>query len=115
MELCDLGIIPYRTISTPGSMILFFSYGKPVIVPNLLVVKEYCEQAKACVLYRRDRCYEGITDAIRGLLKEPEKIKKLARNAIMYREKITWDRIGITTVKYYLKLIEKGNILREGL
>ncbi len=41
MNAADVGVIPYEEVYTPGSLLLFMSFGRPIITTNLDVVKEY--------------------------------------------------------------------------
>jgi glycosyltransferase involved in cell wall biosynthesis len=47
-DLCDVVVLPFRRITTSGSLVLSMSLGKLIIVPDFPVLKEY---AGDCVLY----------------------------------------------------------------
>ena len=41
VNACDVGVLPYVKTSTPSTILLFMSFGKPVIAPSFPEVKEF--------------------------------------------------------------------------
>jgi len=51
MNSCNIGLIPYESITTPGSLLLFMSFKKPVIISRHLNILELANE-KFCIFLR---------------------------------------------------------------
>jgi glycosyltransferase involved in cell wall biosynthesis len=51
MNSCNIGLIPYKSITTPGSLLLFMSFSKPVIISRHLNILELADE-KFCIFLR---------------------------------------------------------------
>lgn len=62
----DVVILPYKEITTSGSLVLAFSFSKPVIVPEIGSIPEYTD-SKSAILYDPETP-NGLADAIKNSL-----------------------------------------------
>ncbi len=106
VEFCDVGLIPYRTTTTPGSMLLFLSHGKPVIVPKKPPLTEYCREAKACFLYDDEQWMKDIMNILKKLAEHRDILNKLSNNASSYSKRFRWRSIAFCTLEGYLRVLK---------
>jgi len=106
VESCDIGFIPYKSTTTPGSMLLFLSFGKPVIVPLKEPLIEYCRNSRACFMYRESEWKKDIIDILTKLMKDKKLLKEKKRNAKRYTRKLEWKNLAIDTFRSYLKTLK---------
>lgn len=102
IEACDVGVLPYVRTTTPSSVLLFMSFGKPVIAPAFPAVRELTGDENPLL-------YDG---TITGLRKAIEKavlmsdLDKLGERALSRAQLFSWDRLALITYKSYLKMLK---------
>jgi len=102
MNAADVGILPFKRISTSGSLFLQMSFKKPVIVSDLEPIKEllgddyplYCDPDNKESLKRAILNARGI-----DLEKISEKVYKIA-------ESYDWGKISKMTIEVYERVLE---------
>lgn len=97
MQASDVIVLPFRKVTTSGSLMLALSCSKPVIVPALGCLPSTVDPA-AGILYAPDASdglYEAMT-RVRGF-----DMKMAARAALTCASRFDWDEIGILTVRAY--------------
>ncbi|WP_165364212.1 glycosyltransferase [Sporolactobacillus sp. THM19-2] len=93
----DSVVLPYNQVATSGSAILAISFYKPVVAPDIGLMREYIP-SNCGVLYNQDD-----TD---GLLKAMEDVMKLKRTELKKAIdekliKMNWKNISIKTIDAY--------------
>lgn len=104
MNACDVGVIPYHRITTPGSLILFLSFGKPVIVPALPPIMEVAGK-KAC-FYFKPRDSSSLRLTIMNAVNNKQKSEKMGELAQRRAKTLDWERNVAVTYNSYLELLE---------
>mgnify|MGYP000619077302 CR=1 FL=1 len=101
MNASDIGILPYEEITTSGTLLLFSSFGKTVIVPNFEPIKEI---ARDTVIY-----YDGSTEGLReSILKSrSERLDRLSRRIYKESKKYSWEKIAAMTKQLYQKIVKE--------
>lgn len=107
MNAADVGILPYTQVTTSGSVLLFSSFRKPVIVPNISVIKEAIGNS---AIYFKKGDINSLTEAIllakqmkgNGVL---NKIADAVYNKVL--SKYSWQKIAEDTLALYLSLLSK--------
>ncbi len=88
VRACDFLVLPYRRITTSGSILLAFSLGVPVIVPDLPVLAELVEHGVNGYLYpwrRRHGLRNALLEALRSSAHERRSLGEAAsRTATRY-------------------------------
>ena len=97
----DVGIIPYKQVTTSGSALLFLSFGKPVIVPNLLPLRE--QIGDAGIYYKPDDI-----NSLRKVIESLSELdlEELSRNALKKALEYDWNTIAVKTCKLYYTLFK---------
>ena len=100
IEASDVGVIPYVKTSTPASALLFMSFGKPVIVPDLPEVKDRLslikqEYNRAGIKARFISAItgEGVPDLMAEALKTLKQADAKVNPATMTVETYSWGNI----------------------
>lgn len=96
MNAAEVGILPYQEITTPGSMLLFMSFGKPIIVPNLEPIKEILGEEG---IYYKVENNESLKNAI--INSKNLDLKKISRRVLKKTREYNWEKIVRKTVKVY--------------
>lgn len=100
MNSADVGILPYREISTSGSLLLYMSFAKPVIVPNLEPVRE--------VLGDSGFYFEpGDIDSLKTAIINSASLINSNMSYEVYNKalKFDWDMIARKTEKVYKEVL----------
>jgi len=87
LSVADVVVLPYRRITTSGSVMLALSHGRPLIVPRLPGLAELPDEA----VCRYDGSDKGLTEAI-IILSEVDKgsLEAMSAAALKYSSGITW-------------------------
>lgn len=97
MNSSDIVVLPFKKITTSGSMMLALSFGKPVIYPN-----KYFQELPRNIGYD----YEHITQLyllIEKASKDTELLLK-GNNALKYANEFEWSKLAKNTLAIYRSL-----------
>ena len=62
LKAANVGVLPYKEITTPGTMFLFMSFKKPMIVPDIPAIRETGSE-DFCFFFKRDNA-KSLSEAI---------------------------------------------------
>lgn len=99
MNAADIGVLPYRETTTPGSLLLFMSFGKPVIIPNLIPILEIVKDDHYCILYNK----YGTNSLEEAILRAAKKgrFDKMSRSAFENAKLYDWRNSAYKTLLVY--------------
>jgi glycosyltransferase involved in cell wall biosynthesis len=96
MNAADVGILPYRYITTSGALLLFMSFQKPVIVPDLEPIKEMLGEEG---IYFKAGNTKSLEEALRN--SQSMNLSDISRRIYAKALKFSWDDIAAETVAVY--------------
>lgn len=102
MNASDVGVLPYREITTSGALLLYMSFKKPVIVSDLEPIKELLQDAGIYYKHGNNK------DLQRTILKTKNgeyNLKELSQKVFEISQKYQWDNIAEKTIEVYKTLI----------
>lgn len=86
----DFAVTPYRSVTTPGSLILALSLGVPVIAPALAPISELLDRAPVGLLYDPEDP-RALEETLRQAATIPRKeLASLRRNALAKAQEWDW-------------------------
>lgn len=89
----DFAVTPYRTVTTPGSLILALSLGVPVIAPALPPISELLDRAPVGLLYDPDEP-RALEETLRHAANIPhDQLVALRRNARAKAQEWDWSSL----------------------
>lgn len=100
LELADVVVLPFRNVTTSGSLILALTYGKPTVIPRMGVIPEYVD----------DRCAflfdPGDPNSLQKALESAqsatnEEIARMGEEARRRADDLGWDTIARETKRVY--------------
>lgn len=100
IEASDFVVLPYKKITTSGSAILAASYGKPVIISDTLMIRDYLDEKVSLFYDAKDS--NGLLKAIKTASEHKKLFDK--ENFEEFRRQLDWDEIGKVTSSYYKSL-----------
>ncbi|MEM3566643.1 MAG: glycosyltransferase [Candidatus Bathyarchaeia archaeon] len=103
MNAADIGILPYKEVTTSGAVLLFQSFGKTVIVPDLPSIKEVLGDSG--IYYKQGDMEEMEAAIIKSLILGKKQVRLLGRKAYERALKMDWNYIAHLTSKFYKKLL----------
>jgi glycosyltransferase involved in cell wall biosynthesis len=103
MNSCDIGLIPYESITTPGSLLLFMSFKKPVIISRYLNILELANE-KFCI-FLREYSGDGLSLAIRKayFLWRLGRLEKMGKHSYNEALKYDWKIISDEHFKLFVE------------
>lgn len=105
MNASDIGILPYKEVTTSGALILFQSFARTVIAPDLPPIKEVLGDAG--IYFKRGDREDMKASIIRTLNLDKKRLRNLGQRAFVRISKLDWDKIARATLKVYLSLISR--------
>ncbi|MEM2183618.1 MAG: glycosyltransferase [Candidatus Bathyarchaeia archaeon] len=102
MNAADIGILPYKEITTSGAVLLFQSFAKTVIIPDLPPIKETLGEYG--IYFRRGDKEDMKKSIIKALLLGREQLRALGRRAFEKSLELDWNNIAYLTSKLYYSL-----------
>ena len=105
MNASDVGILPYRDITTSGALLLYMSFRKPVIVADLEPVKELLQDSG---IYYKHGDSEDLAKVILQTKKGFYNLEKLSREVFQMSQEYQWGDIAEKTVELYNDLLSKS-------
>lgn len=104
LNSADVGVLPYRRITTPGSAFLFMSFGKPLIAPNFSVIREVCS-SDFCFFFKPNDV-KSLCDAIMKAYRNRDMVDEMGGHARLRAERYNWDSISQKHLLLYQTLCE---------
>lgn len=97
-KAADIGVIPYRELSTPGSMMLFMSFAKAIIVPKLQPILEMAHENFAFFFQPNDA-----NSLEKALIKAAQSttLTSMGKTAFEEAKKYDWKKIAEKTIVVY--------------
>lgn len=106
MNAADIGILPYKEVTTSGAVLLFQSFGKTVIAPYLPQIKEVLGDSG--IYYKRGDKRDMETAILKSLTLGKEEIQLLGKKAYENALKMDWNRIAHLTSKFYTSVLRNS-------
>lgn len=103
IKACDVGVIPYTETFSPACLLLFMSFGVPVVAPKLPAVVEYCPR-DATFFFKPNDC----TDLQRKMELAVNSIGRLQEFGLYAQTavgKFNWATLAAATYKLYRQLL----------
>jgi glycosyltransferase involved in cell wall biosynthesis len=100
VNACDVGVLPYIKTSTPSSILLFMSFGKPVIAPSLPEVKEFIGCYDWLLYDDLAELHSVITRAINSKME----LTKIGEGLLERAKMFDWKQMTQKTYEDYLAL-----------
>ncbi len=103
----DVVILPFRQITTSGSVMLALCHGRPVIIPDLPGLTHLPEGA----VHRYDGTVEGLTGALADMIvADASVLAKMSAEAYAYCSSISWSEIGSATLNSMKHLLGNSRL-----
>jgi len=99
MNACDIGVLPYEEITTSGTLLLFASFKRTVIVPSLESLKEIV--GEAAIYYTPG----NVNDLKRAIIESKTEIDRSSKIIFKKALKYNWESIATKTYKLYQKIL----------
>lgn len=106
MNASDVGILPYREITTSGALLLYMSFKKPVIVADLEPIKELLQDSG--IYYKRGDS-EDLAKVILEAKSGSYNLEKLSQEVFQISQKYQWENIAEKTVEFYNDLLSQSS------
>lgn len=104
-EAADAIVLPFRSVTNSGSVVLAFSFGRPVVIPALEALRSVPERAAI----RYPPGLEGLTIALAQVAgMEFAEIEVMAKEAKVYAASLTWERSARETLEVYEAALVAG-------
>jgi len=97
----DVAIFPFKIITTSSTVILAFSFGKPIICPEIGNLKELPDNLG---FFYKPGSKEALLDCMENAILNKEKLKKMGKNSFNYANSLSWDKIAEKTYEIYKNL-----------
>ena len=104
MNASDIGILPYREITTSGALLLYMSFKKPVIVADLEPLKELLQSSG---IYYRQGDNKDLARVILEAKSGSYNLEKLSQEVLQISQKYQWENIAEKTVEFYNDLLSQ--------
>lgn len=103
-DAADVVCLPFKTITTSGSVILAATYGKPIVTPRLGAIQDIPREVG--VLYDPSQ-KDAVLHALEQALESPSRRQAMAAASRRYADTLSWDKIAASTYAVYLKALKK--------
>jgi glycosyltransferase involved in cell wall biosynthesis len=102
MGSADVVVLPFRRVTTSGSTMLAFGYGKPLITPALPALSGLPSDA----VFRYDGSIAGLSKVLREVSDgDRETLGRMGRAALDYAGEATWAQLAETTAAEFRRLL----------
>ena len=110
MNAADIGVLPYKEVTTSGAALLFQSFAKTVIVPDLPPLKETLGENSVYFKWGdKEEMKKSIIDA---LCLGRERMRLLGRKALKKALELDWNNIAFLTFKLYYSMVNSYKHLK---
>lgn len=100
ISACDVVVLPFKDVFTSGSLVMAITWGKPVVVPNVGLIREYVDDS--CAVFYDASDDRGLFQALQIVRKmEPHQLAEKGRNAKVLSEKLDWAISGDKIAEVY--------------
>jgi glycosyltransferase involved in cell wall biosynthesis len=99
MEATNIGVLPYREITTSGAAILFISYGLPIITSKLQSTQETFNE-DFCLLFTPNNA-QSLKDSILASLQKEELFQSEKQKILAFAHRFNWQEIAEHTINIY--------------
>lgn len=101
----DIVCLPFKTITTSGSVILAATYGKPLVMPLLGAIKDM--PSDMGILYDPSK-KNALLQALQTILKNPAVLPTMSKASRAYADTLSWDKIAASTYAVYRKTLSRS-------
>ena len=91
----DIVLLPFKSITTSGSLLLAMSFGKPVLAFKSLFISEIVDESYGMVIENEN----NLADAMEKMSKK--NLSLLSQNSLKKAKRFSWDKIGKQTLEAY--------------
>ncbi|MFC2000520.1 glycosyltransferase [Chloroflexota bacterium] len=106
MNASDVGVLPYREITTSGALFLFMAFKKPVIVPTLEPIAELLQDSG---LYYKHGDSEDLAKVILEAKSSSYDLERFSQVVFEISQKYQWDDIADKTIEFYNNVLSKSS------
>lgn len=100
----DVAVLPFKKITTSGSSLLAFSFGKAVIVPSMGDL----EKLPASISYIYDPVQiDGLEQAMLFAKSNREEVRKKGDAALEYAKSLSWTKIADATLQAFSEMFKR--------
>lgn len=99
----DVVCMPFKSITTSGSVLLALSFGKPIIAPRVGTLVDLPKNVG--YLYDPQHRPE-LEKSLQKAINDKANLKKLGNNARKYAETLSWNKIAEQTYKVYEEVLK---------
>ncbi len=96
----DFAVLPYQCSTTSGVALLAFSFGCPIIAPNMAAFSDLPNAAQ--ILFDDDRLSYALRDALHT---SPARRQRMSKAAQEYADALSWNVISRKTRKVFAALV----------
>ena len=98
---CDLVVLPYKKIFQSGVLMMAMSYDKPVLVSDLLPLKEIINDGKNGFTFESEN-YLSLADRLVDILNDEQLLERVnINNQELIKNQFCWSKIGKQTKMAY--------------
>lgn len=98
----DIAVLPFKKITTSGSVVLAMSFAKPVISPKIGALKEMPDNISFFYnIHEKNGLYKAMNKAIKNKIE----VKSKGKNAFEYAQSLSWDKIAEKTYNLYESIL----------
>ncbi|MEB3209749.1 MAG: glycosyltransferase, partial [Leptolyngbyaceae bacterium] len=106
----DIVVLPFRSVSTSGSLLLAMSYGKPVIAPKIGGIASTLAEADD-LLYDPDDDL-GLLHALNAGMEIND--VEMGKRVNQVCDRLSWASIAQQTSQLYIKALDSGKNAPQG-
>jgi len=98
----DVVCLPFKSITTSGSILLALTFGKPIIAPRAGALADLPESVG--YLYEPKQP-EALYNSLQKAIENKVYLNKVGKKALVYAKALSWDKIAEQTFKVYKELL----------
>lgn len=102
IKSCDIAVVAYIESTTPASLLLFTSFGVPVIAPKLPSISEY---RRAMSFFFKANDAIDLQRTMKLAVESRDKLAELGLHARDDTQSLTWDELARATYQSYVGLL----------
>lgn len=97
---CDVVVLPFKDVFTSGSLIMAITWGKPVLVPNVGLIREYVDDS--CAIFYDANDDRGLYRALQTVVEmESHRLAEKGHNAKVVSKSLDWAISGAKIAAVY--------------
>ena len=96
-------VYPFKKITTSSTVILAFSFRKPVICPEIGDLKQFPDNIG---IFYNPKNKNGLLTCMEKAIAEKFELSKLGKRAFEYAESLDWNRIAEKTIRVYNEVLK---------